>query len=1164
MSIPQQGWYPDPDSPALVRWWDGEKWTEHTQPHPHYAGHQAAAESSQDASEASVSSSEQAASSVDGSAAQVAEAAASADVSSFGSAAEQALASDSVAAVDAGQDQTVQVAAELFRDAQWSAAEAKKDITPDADEAASSLPQAAQDFIGQGDAHQVADDATAAWPQVDGSALSGHVEANLGEGAVQEVKESSSEAASALPGAAALAGLGGVGAAARSAVNERREDVSSSIRERQQQMESAAGDVADSAVAGVDSLGVGSVPAETPSPVGTPGASQGATEAPAQFAAPADVDAPAENAAASPSPEGHEVQSAVPRAGRERRARRQAAADAADPLVALQRSSQPSPAESAAPAATPQQDSTSENAAPASRVSSALDDVTSLPASETLDRHDVSSQEARLKEAEQQQRREVARLTEDVKSAEAAAETAKYELHLITEESSGEEKTLSDAIKLATREAELADQELQHAKSRLENANEELAKFTSIYQERQTAYERAESMAKEAASREQEVTERARKLLAETDEKRQAARKRLESAEEEVMSARTRLSKIAGLPVERFVELSEGGVADALEAAQGEAAGSNDNADAGSAGYVSGSVTVPGMAMMVESSSTVDEPRQVDGSANDTYSTASAGSTAVHTDSDAPGEEPHAMAGDVVDAEVVAADAARRDGDDDRDVSDLPVVPLASEPEAFDESAPSPPSLRPMQEALEHHQNNDSAPVEASPDGGVVTAEIVTNDRNDGGVASPEQRANEASADSAGNFASFIGGAHGVSADAHDNQPLATPPGDAAAQSSTAESMGASWPGASEDRIVDLRGVEEELAVGSAASAVAAPGSAAPNAVAETSGPVAPAPSTMPPAPEPEVKPAEVVGADSSTPPAPHVVPDAPQPVSTQPEFADPARPFSPAPPAPSEPAVQSPQQDFGFASPTTPAAPSIPQPPVGTYAMEVKHDDPPAAPGSQSQLPPMPAAAAGVAGGAAAMGAAAIGQQTPPQTPQPAQAQQADGWAGRETIQEAPKPQPHKLASRTQRLAAYIIDSIILTLPVLVVMGIFGGEMTTYMQKLGEAPADGVAYLLSQGGMLFSMIVVSLILPWLYDGLLPAFTGGTFGHKLFGLRVMPDTSETRNLDVSTCLVRGLIKRPLFSMFPAILIFGFLWCFWQSYRQCWHDSAAHSVVTTTR
>lgn len=34
MSTPEPGWYADADDPALIRWWDGTGWSEHTQPNP--------------------------------------------------------------------------------------------------------------------------------------------------------------------------------------------------------------------------------------------------------------------------------------------------------------------------------------------------------------------------------------------------------------------------------------------------------------------------------------------------------------------------------------------------------------------------------------------------------------------------------------------------------------------------------------------------------------------------------------------------------------------------------------------------------------------------------------------------------------------------------------------------------------------------------------------------------------------------------------------------------------------------------------------------------------------------------------------------------------------------------------------------------------------------
>ncbi|UYN84034.1 MAG: DUF2510 domain-containing protein [Microcella sp.] len=44
MSAPAPGWYADADDPALIRWWDGSMWSDHTQPNPAYVSSTATAE----------------------------------------------------------------------------------------------------------------------------------------------------------------------------------------------------------------------------------------------------------------------------------------------------------------------------------------------------------------------------------------------------------------------------------------------------------------------------------------------------------------------------------------------------------------------------------------------------------------------------------------------------------------------------------------------------------------------------------------------------------------------------------------------------------------------------------------------------------------------------------------------------------------------------------------------------------------------------------------------------------------------------------------------------------------------------------------------------------------------------------------------------------------
>lgn len=52
-SAQRQGWYPDPSDDALLRWWDGDQWSDSTRPHPGSASSQSMPRESRSASQGS-------------------------------------------------------------------------------------------------------------------------------------------------------------------------------------------------------------------------------------------------------------------------------------------------------------------------------------------------------------------------------------------------------------------------------------------------------------------------------------------------------------------------------------------------------------------------------------------------------------------------------------------------------------------------------------------------------------------------------------------------------------------------------------------------------------------------------------------------------------------------------------------------------------------------------------------------------------------------------------------------------------------------------------------------------------------------------------------------------------------------------------------------------
>jgi uncharacterized RDD family membrane protein YckC len=200
---------------------------------------------------------------------------------------------------------------------------------------------------------------------------------------------------------------------------------------------------------------------------------------------------------------------------------------------------------------------------------------------------------------------------------------------------------------------------------------------------------------------------------------------------------------------------------------------------------------------------------------------------------------------------------------------------------------------------------------------------------------------------------------------------------------------------------------------------------------------------------------------------------------------------------------------------------------------------EPPPPPGGPQAPPGGPQAPAAPAGPESA---SSYGGPVPPGGWQQPIAQQGAGWHGR------------PLASWGSRLAAYLVDGLILIVPVVV--------LTIIVVAIATG-SDVAGWVTGVIGFLAYIVVAFLYAPFLMarDG---RYNGQTWGKQMLGIRVIRDGGEPMTFGLGALreiVVKGLGVGIAASIIPFIPWFlNFFWPLWDDQNRALHDMVVSTHV----
>jgi uncharacterized RDD family membrane protein YckC len=138
-----------------------------------------------------------------------------------------------------------------------------------------------------------------------------------------------------------------------------------------------------------------------------------------------------------------------------------------------------------------------------------------------------------------------------------------------------------------------------------------------------------------------------------------------------------------------------------------------------------------------------------------------------------------------------------------------------------------------------------------------------------------------------------------------------------------------------------------------------------------------------------------------------------------------------------------------------------------------------------------------------------------------------------------------HAYASWLSRVGAYLLDVLILVVPLIVFFAI------VIAADPGDTSAAWIGLILAY--------IASIVLPFVYFTVLHGNERGqTYGKRVAGIRVV-DERTGRSIGYGRAFGRyGMIV--IFGLFLLPLLLDYLWPLWDSKHQAWHDKVVSSVV----